>query len=106
MLQQLLVNGIIAGAIYALIALGFSIIYRTVKFFHFAHGAVCACAAYAAYTLFIRFWSLVDSNTNLFQRWCITVPAVIVCAGTVGILIDRLIYKPLRKRKAPNLVFL
>jgi len=34
MLQQLLVNGIIAGGIYVLVALVFSIIYRTVKFFH------------------------------------------------------------------------
>lgn len=38
MLQQLIVTGIIAGSIYGLIALGFTIIYRTVKFFHFAHG--------------------------------------------------------------------
>jgi branched-chain amino acid transport system permease protein len=36
MLQQLLVNGMIAGGIYALVALGFSLIYRMVKFFHFA----------------------------------------------------------------------
>jgi len=54
MLQQLLVNGIIAGGIYALVALGFSVIYRTVKFFHFAHGVVYAAAAYIAYTLAIQ----------------------------------------------------
>jgi len=40
MLSQLLINGIIAGSIYALIALGFTVIYRTVKFFHFAHGGL------------------------------------------------------------------
>jgi len=38
MFNQLLLNGIIAGSIYALIALGFAIIYKTVRFFHFAHG--------------------------------------------------------------------
>ena len=51
MLQQLILNGIIAGSIYALIAIGFTVIYRTVKFFHFAHGVVYAAGAYFAYTL-------------------------------------------------------
>jgi branched-chain amino acid transport system permease protein len=37
MFNQLLLNGIIAGSIYALIALGFTVIYKTVRFFHSAH---------------------------------------------------------------------
>lgn len=53
MIQQFLVNGLIAGAIYALIAIGFTIIYRTVKFFHFAHGIVYTVGAYLAYSLTI-----------------------------------------------------
>lgn len=53
MLIQLITNGIIAGAIYSLVALGFVIIYRTVRFFHFAHGAVYTAGAYFAYTFFI-----------------------------------------------------
>ena len=47
---QLVLNGLIAGSIYALIAIGFVVIYRTVRFFHIAHGAVYAIGAYAAYT--------------------------------------------------------
>ncbi len=54
MLQQLLVNGIIVSGIYALVALGFSIIYKTVKFFHFAHGVVYTAGAHLAYTLAIQ----------------------------------------------------
>lgn len=53
MFNQLLLNGIIAGSIYALVALGFTLIYRTVKFFHFAHGVVYTAGAYFAYTLAI-----------------------------------------------------
>jgi branched-chain amino acid transport system permease protein len=53
MIQQLILNGIIAGSIYALIALGFTTIYRTVRFFHFAHGVVYAAGAYLAFTLVI-----------------------------------------------------
>ncbi|MBI2996876.1 MAG: hypothetical protein HYY46_00245 [Deltaproteobacteria bacterium] len=39
MLPQFFVNGLIAGSIYALVALGFGLIYATTRFFHFAHGA-------------------------------------------------------------------
>ncbi|MBI4244541.1 MAG: hypothetical protein HY606_10665 [Planctomycetes bacterium] len=53
MFQQLIINGIIAGSIYALMALGFTVIYRTVKFFHFAHGVVYTVGAYLAWTLVI-----------------------------------------------------
>lgn len=55
MFIQLFLNGIIAGSIYALIAIGFTIIYKTVKFFHFAHGVVYTTGAYLAYTLVIQF---------------------------------------------------
>ena len=53
MFNQLLLNGIIAGSIYALIALGFTFIYRTVNFFHFAHGVVYTAGAYLAYSFAI-----------------------------------------------------
>ncbi|MBM4067264.1 MAG: hypothetical protein FJ266_16790 [Planctomycetes bacterium] len=51
MFNQLLLNGIIAGSIYALIALGFTIIYKTVRSFQFAHGVVYTAGAYCAYNL-------------------------------------------------------
>jgi branched-chain amino acid transport system permease protein len=53
MIQQLIINGIIAGSIYGLIATGFTVIYRTVKSFHFAHGIVYTAGAYFAYTLIV-----------------------------------------------------
>lgn len=54
MLNQVIVNGVIAGTIYALLALGFTVIYKTVRFFHLAHGAVYAAGAYFAYTLSVQ----------------------------------------------------
>ena len=51
--SNLIFNGFIAGSIYALIGLGFTVIYRTVKFFNLAHGAVYAVGAYVAYSLAI-----------------------------------------------------
>jgi branched-chain amino acid transport system permease protein len=96
MLQQLLVNGIIAGGIYALVALGFSIIYRTVKFFHFAHGVVYTAGAYIAYTLAIQ----------LHVPFIIAFFLSMLFAGVLGVLIDRSVYSPLRRKKASNLIFL
>jgi branched-chain amino acid transport system permease protein len=96
MIQQIILNGVLIGSIYALIALGFAVIYRTVRFFHFAHGVVYAAGAYIAYTFII----------SLGVNPVISFFLAATLAGIIGIIIDRLIYKPLRKRKAPNLVFL
>ncbi|MBC8400866.1 MAG: branched-chain amino acid ABC transporter permease [Candidatus Marinimicrobia bacterium] len=96
MFNQLITNGIIAGSIYALIALGFALIYRTVKFFHFAHGVVYTVGAYLAYTLVRTF----------MVHPIIGFPVAIILTALVGIGIDRLIYAPLRKKKASNLIFL
>jgi branched-chain amino acid transport system permease protein len=96
MIRQLLTNGLIGGSVYALISMGFAIIYRTVKFFHFAHGAVYAAGAYFAYTFFILF----DINP------LISFFLSIALAGLLGIAIDRFVYHPLRKNNAPNLVYL
>jgi len=93
---QLLLNGIIAGSIYALVALGFTVIYRTVKFFHFAHGVIYAAGAYLAYTFVISL-----GINPVFSFFLAS-----ILAGIAGVGIDRLVYWPLRKRKAPNLVFL
>lgn len=62
MFNQLLLNGLIAGSIYALIAVGFAVIYRTVRFFNLAHGVVYTAGAYFAYTLVIS----LHMNPTLF----------------------------------------
>lgn len=96
MLQQLILNGIIAGSIYALIAIGFTVIYRTVKFFHFAHGVVYAAGAYFAYTLII----------SLQFNFTLSFFLSIVLAAILGIAIDKFVYYPLRQQNASNLIFL
>ena len=96
MIQQFILNGLIAGGIYALVALGFTVIFRTVKFFHLAHGVVYTTGAYIGYTLAIQ----------------LKVPIVIaflfamLSAAILGVLIDKIVYRPLRKKKASNLILL
>lgn len=96
MLQQLIINSIIAGSIYALIAIGFTVIYRTIKFFHFAHGVVYTISAYFAYTL------IISLHLNLALSFFLS----IVLAAILGIAIDRFVYYPLRRQNASNLIFL
>jgi len=93
---QLLINGLIAGAIYSLVACGFSLIYSTNKFIHFAHGGVIVVSSYIFYTLF--------SILNLeFYLSCIL---AVLLSGLVGYLINLIIYEPFRKRKASNSILL
>ncbi len=96
MMQQFIVNGLIAGSIYALIAIGFTVIYRTVKFFHFAHGVVYTAGAYFAYTL-VKFLHI-----SFIPSFFLSISL----AALLGIAIDKTVYYPLRIHKAPNLVFL
>ncbi len=96
MIQQLILSGIIAGSIYALIAIGFTIIYRTIKFFNFAHGVVYAAGAYLAYALF--FLLKLNPILSFFLS--------LAMAALLGIAIDRLAYRPLRKHNAPSLIYL
>ena len=96
MFLQFVVNGVIAGSIYALVALGFTIIYRTVKFFHFAHGVVYTAGAYFAYTLF----------TFLHLHFVLCFVLAAVFTAILGIGMDKLVYYPLRLRKASNMILL
>ena len=94
MLVQLLANGILSGCIYALIALGFGLIYTTTRTFHFAHGAIYTLSAYLFYT----FYSL--------YAWPVWVAVILATAAAAlaGILIDRVIYLPLIRRGSSRLV--
>lgn len=93
---QLILNGIIAGAIYALVASGFSLIYSVTKFMHLAHGAVLALGAYLLYTF------AVASGLNFWLSILLT----LVCSCIAGVAIDWLVYKQLRKRRASGAVLL
>ena len=96
MIEQMLTNGIFAGFIYSLVAVGFSIIFQTTRFFHFAHGAVYTFGAYFAYLFYIE----------LGFSQIIAFPLACLCAALVGIVCEIAIYRPMRKRKATDLTLL
>ena len=83
---QYLINGISIGAVYAIIALGYTMVYGIAKMLNFAHGDVIMVGAYVSYC--------VTSYLGLPAVVSILV-AVIVCT-LLGIVIEGLAYKPLR----------
>jgi branched-chain amino acid transport system permease protein len=96
MVEQLLLNGVIAGSIYSLVALGFALIYQTTRFFHFAHGAVYTFGAYFAYLFFVQLG---------FDRW-LAFPFACVATMLLGVALEVGIYRPMRNRKATDLTLL
>jgi branched-subunit amino acid ABC-type transport system permease component len=95
-LPQITINSIIAGATYALIALGFNFIYGATKFFNLAHGAVATVGGY------VVFFILHTLGWNLYLAVIIGV----ISAGVLGYGLDKIMFLPLRKRKATNMVLL
>jgi branched-chain amino acid transport system permease protein len=93
-LQQV-INGISLGAIYALIALGYSMVYGLLKFINFAHGDVLMIGAFAG------FYSAPIVH-HLFPDPWMTTAVVLFCAmgvcALLGVLIERLAYRPLRNQ--------
>ncbi len=95
-IPQLILNSVIAGAIYALVALGFNLIYGATKFFNLAHGVMAAIGGYSVFYF---------AKTLGWNLWLAVIIGVLL-AGLIGYGLDKVIYKPLRKRKASNMVLL
>jgi branched-chain amino acid transport system permease protein len=94
--MQTFVNGMVAGCAYALFALGFGLIFRVGRFFHFTHGTMYTIGAYAAYALIHM------AGLSSF----IAVPLSILATGLIGWVLAVGVYRPLRLRGASSLVLL
>jgi branched-chain amino acid transport system permease protein len=93
MLAQQIINGLSLGGVYALFALGFTLVFGVLNVINLAHGAIFMIGAYAAlYAVLVFHFSLL--------------PAIFVAAlvtGVAGWILDKLIFAPLRARRAPHL---
>ena len=82
-----LINGISLGSIYAVIALGYTLVYGIAKMLNFAHGDVIMVGGYVVFN------AIVKANLN---PWLSVLLAVVACT-VLGITIEKVAYKPLRK---------
>jgi branched-chain amino acid transport system permease protein len=91
---QQLTNGLAVGGIYALIALGYTMVYGVLKLINFAHGDLFTIGAYLGLTL-LTSMSLTDRLGPTFGVLMLAI-MVMILVGIVGILLDQAAYKPLR----------
>ena len=96
-LQQV-INGLTIGSLYALVALGYTMVYGVMKLINFAHGDLVAFSAYVGLTIFSQ---LFGANAANFINIIIIFLLTSVIVAFVGVLLERLAYRPLRT--APRL---
>ena len=107
---QQLINGLSLGAIYALIALGYTMVFGVLRFINFAHGDVFMIGGYAGWLFFAvpedesktGVWaslsrSLAGIPNGIPKPLLVLLMAMVLCAA-LGIIIEKLCYKPLRER--------
>jgi len=89
-LQQV-INALRIGSIYAVIAIGYTMVYGIIKLINFAHGEIMVFGSYFAF--------LLATNTNL--HFLIILPIAMILTAILGVIIEKVAYAPLRK--APRL---
>lgn len=94
MFEQQFINALSLGSVYALFALGFTLIFGVLGVINLSHGAVFMLGSYAA-LLLVEYLAV--------PLWAAVLLAMIV-AGIIGLLIDLIVLKPLRARNAPHLI--
>ncbi len=94
-LQQV-VNGLSIGSVYALMAVGYSLVYSIMNFSNFAHGGVIMIGAYIGY------FCLTLLKVPFFAAFILSA----LGSGLLAVTMERIVYRPLRKRNAPFLYFI
>ena len=104
----LLISGLTRGSMYALVALGYTLVYGVLQLINFAHSEVFMSGAFASYIMVT--WVVGDGSST--PGWAVPFVFLLGLASgaAVGALVawglERVAYRPLRKRGAPKLAFL
>jgi branched-chain amino acid transport system permease protein len=91
---QTIITGLSIGSIYALMAVGYSLVFSVLNFSNFAHGAVITLGAYIAWAAMVRVFQMPFIPALLIS---------IIGAGLIAFLVERMAYSTLRHRRAPSL---
>jgi branched-chain amino acid transport system permease protein len=103
------IGGLVFGAIYALVALGYTMVYGVLQLINFAHSEVFMYGTFAVAWVFVLFhgtdsasWSLGEALPYLL----VALVAAMLLSGTIALVLERFAYRPLIKKNAPNLICL
>jgi branched-chain amino acid transport system permease protein len=94
---QLTVNGLTLGSLYALIALGYSMVYGILKLLNFAHGDVYMIGAFIGYGILTAFGGALSLDLALAPLIVLMFLAAMLGSGALGVVIERFAYRPLRE---------
>jgi branched-chain amino acid transport system permease protein len=95
-LVQLTVNGVTLGSVYALVALGFSMVYGILKLLNFAHGDVMMVGAFVGWGALNWLGGAEAPNVAVWVLIPLLILAAMVACGVLGVVIERFAYRPLR----------
>jgi len=94
---QLLVNGVTLGSVYALVALGFSMVYGILKLLNLAHGDVLMVGAFIGWGILGWLGGAQDPSVAVWLLLVLMVLAAMAVCGVLGVAIERFAYRPLRR---------
>jgi branched-chain amino acid transport system permease protein len=94
LLAQNLLNGLTIGAFYALVALGYTMVYGVLKLINFAHGGLFMWGAYLGWT-FLSVLAFIVARAGPFALVPVVI-LVMISVGLIGVLLERVAYRPLR----------
>ena len=101
MLLQQIINGLTLGSVYALIALGYTMVYGILELINFAHGEIYMIGAYLGIILLAFFTAVGLTAVSLPLTLLLVVVLAVVICSAYGFTVEKIAYKPLRK--APRL---
>lgn len=104
---ELTVTGVAIGAVYALVALGYTFVYGVLRLINFAHSEVFMFGSFAAVWVVMAVGGQPGGSVGQVIFWvALMFLAAMLMSGLVAVLIERVAYRPLRKRNAPPLIAL
>jgi branched-chain amino acid transport system permease protein len=89
-----LINGLTIGSFYALVALGYSMVYGVMKLINFAHGDLFAFGAYLGYTILTSAAGKVTASLGIWGGIAFTAFIVAISVAIAGVLVERIAYRP------------
>lgn len=104
---QLTITGLTIGAVYALVALGYTFVYGVLRLINFAHSEVFMFGSFAAVWVVMAVGGQPGGSAGQVIFWiALMFLAAMLMSGLVAVFIERVAYRPLRKRNAPPLIAL
>ncbi len=106
---ELTITGLVLGSIYALVALGYTMVYGVLQLINFAHSEVFMYGTFAVAWVFVLLHGTLSQTESLGQALPslgVALVAAMALSGGIALLLERVAYRPLIKKNAPKLIAL